>query len=141
MLFVCLPDRESIYNENGYITKITYNGDAYTYKYDQVGRLISEKKNSTTTKTYSYDEYNNIQKSGLMYTNGKLTSADDKAIEYDAMGNPTKYKGNTFTWQEGRKLFSGSMNGKSFAYRYDGNGMCFKKTVNGVVTNYYYDGD
>ena len=55
------------------------------------------------------------------------------------MGNPTTYKGNTFTWQQGRKLVSGSMNGNSFTYAYDGNGMRYKKTVNGTTTSYYYD--
>ena len=39
------------------------------------------------------------------------------------LGNPTTYKGNTFVWEQGRKLASGSMNGKSFSYRYDGNGI------------------
>ena len=56
------------------------------------------------------------------------------------MGNPTTYKGNAFTWEQGRKLTSGSMNGKSFSYAYDGNGMRYKRTVNGATTNYYYDG-
>ena len=56
------------------------------------------------------------------------------------LGNPIVYKGNTFTWEQGRKLVSGTLNGNSFAYDYDGNGMRFKKTVNGVRTCYYYNG-
>ena len=56
------------------------------------------------------------------------------------LGNPIVYKGNTFNWEQGRKLVSGTLNGNSFAYHYDGNGMRFEKTVNGVKTNYYYDG-
>ena len=32
------------------------------------------------------------------------------------------------------------MNGNSFGYEYDGNGMRFKKTVNGKPTEYYYNG-
>ena len=56
------------------------------------------------------------------------------------LGNPIVYKGNTFTWEQGRKLASGTMNGKNFSYAYDGNGMRFEKTVNGVKTEYYYDG-
>ena len=59
---------------------------------------------------------------------------------YDAMGNPTTYKGNTFAWEQGRKLASGSMGGKSFTYLYDGNGMRYEKTVSGTTTSYYYDG-
>ena len=56
------------------------------------------------------------------------------------MGNPTTYKGQTFTWGQGRKLMSGTMNGKNFTYNYDGHGMRYKKVVNGVSTEYYYNG-
>ena len=63
-----------------------------------------------------------------------------QAVLFVFMGNPTKYKGNTFNWEQGRKLASGTMNGNNFAYNYDGNGMRYEKKVNGVKTNYYYDG-
>ena len=56
------------------------------------------------------------------------------------LGNPVVYKGNTFVWEQGRKLASGTMDGKSFSYRYDGNGMRYKKTVSGKTTEYYLDG-
>lgn len=56
------------------------------------------------------------------------------------LGNPMTYKGNTFMWEQGRKLVSGTLNGNAFAYNYDGNGMRHKKTVNGTETSYYYDG-
>ena len=57
------------------------------------------------------------------------------------LGNPTTYRGNTFNWEQGRKLVSGTMNGKTFSYAYDGNGMRYEKTVNGVKTQYYWNGD
>ena len=63
-----------------------------------------------------------------------------RAVLFVWLGNPIVYKGNTFNWEQGRKLASGSMNGKSFEYTYDGNGMRYEKTVNGVKTQYYYDG-
>ena len=56
------------------------------------------------------------------------------------LGNTIVYKGNTFMWEQGRKLASGTMNGNNFAYNYDGNGMRYEKKVNGVKTDYYYDG-
>ncbi|MBO5736976.1 MAG: RHS repeat-associated core domain-containing protein [Clostridia bacterium] len=133
-------DRSATYDENGYVTSVTYNENTYTYTYDGVGRLASETIGDTT-KTYTYDSQNNVQKAGLTYTNGKLTAVNGAQIVYDAMGNPTKYKGNTFTWEQGRKHVSGSMNGKSFSYAYDGNGMRYEKKVNGVRTCYYYNGD
>ena len=63
-----------------------------------------------------------------------------QALLFVWLGNPIVYKGNTFNWEQGRKLVSGTLNGNSFAYHYDGNGMRYEKKVNGVKTNYYYDG-
>ena len=60
---------------------------------------------------FAYDSKNNIQAAGLTYdTNGRLILANGKTISYDQMGNPTTYKGQTFTWEQGRKLVSGTMN-------------------------------
>ena len=56
------------------------------------------------------------------------------------LGNPIVYKGNTFTWEQGRKLAGGTLNGNSFQYSYDGNGMRYKKLVNGTTTEYYWNG-
>ena len=139
VLLVCIPDRTTTYDANGYVTSVSYNGKTYSYEYDGVGRLVSETIDSATT-TYTYDNQNNVQKTGLTYTNGKLTAVNGAQIVYDAMGNPTKYKGNTFNWEQGRKLVSGTLNNKDFAYAYDGNGMRYEKVVDGVKTNYYYDG-
>ena len=132
-------DRTATYDSNGYITEISYNGENYYYDYDGAGRIKTESYNNQIIN-YTYDAYNNVQKTGLVYTNGILSSANGATISYDDMGNPTTYKGNTFTWEQGRKLVAGSMNGKTFTYAYDGNGMRFEKVVNGVKTNYYYDG-
>ena len=46
------------------------------------------------------------------------------------LGNPIVYKGNTFTWEQGRKL---AKIGNSITYSYDGNGMRFKKTAIGAI--------
>ena len=68
VLFVFAPDYfdSATYDENGYITSVSYNGDIYEYEYDGAGRLTSETKNNVET-TYSYDEKNNVQKTGLSY--------------------------------------------------------------------------
>ena len=64
-----------------------------------------------------------------------------QAVLFVWLGNPIVYKGNTFVWQQGRKLTSGTLNGNSFTYNYDGNGMRYEKTVNGTTTSYYWNGD
>ncbi len=63
-----------------------------------------------------------------------------QTVLFVSLGNPTTYKNNTFVWEQGRKLASGTMNGKNFAYTYDGNGMRYKKVVGGATTNFYYNG-
>ena len=73
VLFVCIPDRKATYDENGYVTSITYNGNNYAYTYDGVGRLSSETKNGATTN-YSYNSANNI------------TQAGNKTFLYDNQG-------------------------------------------------------
>ncbi len=40
-----------------------YRFNSYTYTYDDLGRIVSE-NGYNGLKTYSYDEYNNIQKDG-----------------------------------------------------------------------------
>ena len=132
-------DRTATYDANGYVTSVRYNEKTYSYTYDNAGRLLTEQNRGVTT-SYQYDSYNNVQKAGLTYTNGKLTSVNGAQIIYDEIGNPVVYKGNTFVWEQGRKLVSGTLNENNFAYNYDGNGMRYKKDVNDKETYYYYDG-
>ena len=134
-------DRMATYDENGYVTSVSYNGNTYQYEYDGAGRLTSETRNGDVT-SYSYYTNNNINIPGFSYDeNGQLTSVNGAAIVYDEMGNPVIYKGNNFVWEQGRKLVGGSMRGDVFTYNYDGNGMRYEKTVNGTKTQYYWNGD
>ena len=61
-----------------------------------------------------------------------------RAVLFVWTGNPTTYKGNTFTWEQGRKLVG--INNNAITYAYDGNGMRYEKKVNGEKTNYYWNG-
>ena len=140
-------DSTSAYNTNGYVSGISYNGLNATYTYDAVGRLTAETSGNRTF-TYAYDTNNNIvskTKNGttINYTydsQGRLTRFGSDTFAYDNLGNPTKYKDNTFNWTQGRKLASGTLNGNSFQYSYDGNGMRYKKVADGETTEYYYSG-
>ena len=71
----------------------------------------------------------------------KLTSYDGKDITYDNIGNPTKYNGWAFTWEQGRQLSGMSKTGMDVSFKYNDSGIRTQKTVNGVTTNYYLDGD
>ena len=59
-----------------------------------------EKTTNGTSKNYTYE-------------NNLLDTYCTHSFDYDGMGNPIVYKGNTFVWEQGRKLASGTMNGKS----------------------------
>ena len=118
------------YNANGNITKY---GDV-TYEYDKLGRLVRENNPTTgidKTVTWCYDISGNIlSRTEYAYTAGDLagvtpintftytydTNWKDQLVEvkkngvtqdtfdYDSAGNPTRYKGASLTWFEGRNL-------------------------------------
>ena len=55
------------------------------------------------------------------------------------MGNPTSYLGKTLAW-EGKKLVAYTDGGNTISYAYNEDGLRLEKTVNGVNTEYYYNG-
>lgn len=154
----------SVYNMNGCVSTVIYGGKKYIYQYDSVGRLSSEAVQNASTfnlykhTTFAYDENNSIievnasgTKTYYSYdSQGRIASYSvggvSKYFRYDAMGNATMYNGETSSsadnleWTQGRKLERGTLNGNSFYYGYDTNGMRYKKTVNGNETEYYLDG-
>jgi len=113
-----------------------------TYSYDNGGNIVSKNEyaltsvenpvNSTLTIAYAYTDSN---------WKDKLTSYDGKDITYDNIGNPTKYNGWAFTWEQGRQLSGMSKTGMDVSFKYNDSGIRTQKTVNGVTTNYYLDGD
>ena len=153
------------YDANGNITHIQQGDTHLYYQYDALNQLVRE-DNSLLNKsiTYTYDDRGNmLNKTEYAYVaNGgtlgaaadtitygyeseyqawadQLTSYDGEAIRYDAIGNPTTYRGYTMAWQ-GRRL-TGATNGtNTISYSYDENGVRTQKTVNGTVTNYNYHG-
>ena len=148
------------YDKNGNISKRTIGGKEIRYTYDDIDRLIRE-DNAALNKTYfyEYDDFGNIEKvTTYNYTTGnsltggvtrtyaydsdkRLISVTENGVTqsisgYDALGNPSSYKGKTLTWTRGRMLASYG----SDSYLYDMDGVRQEKTVNGVTHAYYTDG-
>ena len=150
------------YDSCGNITKY---GDT-TFVYDKLNRLVRE-NNKTIDKTivWEYDVSGNVtSRREYAYTEGAvgtqtgscsfgynhathkdwLTSFVGIPITYDAMGNPTSYKGTTFGWSRGRLLTSATQGSKSISMGYNIDGVRCNKTVitgSGVVSNsYHYEG-
>ena len=133
-----------------------------SYQYDDLNQLVRE-DNATEGKTYvyTYDSVGNIkQKTVYPYTTGDLGTAtstvaytygadsdagwakllksyNGETIDYDAIGNPVKYRGATLTW-DGRELKKFVKSGTTVNYTYDADGLRSSKTVNGAKTTYQY---
>ena len=62
-----------------------------------------------------------------------------ESISYDAIGNPTSYRGATLTFQ-GRRLLSYTKAGTAVSYAYDADGIRTRKTVGNVRHEYETEG-
>ena len=142
------------YDRMGNISRIDENGiPVVWYKYDALNRLIRE-DNKTFGKTwlYSYDNNGNIlckretaftlkenveesefESVQYEYEGDKLLAYGTEACEYDAIGNPTTYRGKSVSWSNGRQM----VNYNTTAFTYDGLGRRLSK---GTI-NYTYDGN
>ena len=139
------------YDGNGNITKISQVGVLQAqYQYDTLGRLIREDNNVLgESYFYTYDNNGNILAkekcafttdahvvgtgtvTSYIYNKDKLMSFGGETNVYDAIGNPTTYRGKAAVWTRGRKLIS--YNGNTFDY--DAQGARIKKND----IEYYYD--
>ena len=153
------------YDDKGNIIHIKLGTYTIDYFYDDLGQLIRENNplrhrtilytydnagNIATQKIYSYKTSETITSTPTFdYTYGYSSSAwgdqlltyGTGTIEYDAVGNPTKYyNGATFGWT-GRRLTSAYRGGKTYTFVYNSDGLRTEKTVNGVVHKYYYSGN
>ena len=131
------------------------------YEYDSQNQLVRENnKYLNKTIVYDYDNGGNIlSRTEYAYTTAadlssktptdtivygystswkdQMISYDGQSITYDAIGNPTSYRGKTMSWN-GRELESLTQSGSTIRYEYDSDGMRTSKTVGGVKTEYYY---
>jgi len=142
---------EYAYDKNGNIVKVSLsNGDTIEYTYDSFNRLIEEVNCAFNQRTLiTYDKGGNITQKRVVscqnatdqtidysYDNpwkDQLTSYNGQAITYDAIGNPTSYKGNTLYWIRGRML---EAFGEKACYTYNSAGIRTEKCVKGVSTKY-----
>ena len=140
------------YDNRGNISQMTVDGITYTYTYDSLNQLTGvTTSDDSFTATYSYDNGGNITSKtvngittpyGYTDTNwkDKLTSYNGQAISYDTMGNPTQNYIGSFSWV-GRQLTTiAKTDGTQLGYTYNDSGIRTKKTVGGVVTEYFLQG-
>ena len=127
----------------GNIVEIMENGrTSCRYEYDALGRLTREDNTeSGKTRTYSYDNNGNIlaryeytitaKPTAELYlldsvctaysyaeNSDQLMAYGAETFAYDAIGNPTTYRGKSATWQLGRQL--AAFDGNTFTYNAGG---------------------
>lgn len=102
----------------------------------KVGRSISALLENISFTSYSKNQLTSYSKEGAT-----------KYYSYDNMGNPVKYgvsattAADNMVWTQGTKLASGSYRGNSFSYKYNADGLRYEKTVNGITTRQYLEGN
>ena len=152
------------YDANGNITQITDGKGKIQYTYDTRNQLIREDREADRqTITYAYDKNGNLlQKNQYEYQpevametlasatpsetkiyryEGKwkdqLTSYNGETIAYDAMGNPTVYRGMEMGWKNSSELTEIVKDQTTIRYRYDKEGMRNRKYLSDGTTVLY----
>ena len=69
-----------------------------------------------------------------------MTSYDGKEITYDEIGNPLTYGDWELAWERGRQLSHLDTGEHDISYKYNESGLRTEKTVDGVRTEYIWDG-
>lgn len=123
----------------------TILGKTYVYEYDKAGNITKKytyaltAKNVTPTNpestyTYSYGDAN---------WGDKLTSYRGESITYDEVGNPLSYYNGrryNFTWENGRRLATATVDGVTLTFTYNADGIRTSKTVGGSEHIYHLNG-
>ena len=149
------------YDAVGNITSVSL-GEEYTnsYVYDALNQLVRENNGQIgKTYTYSYVNGNITERKEYAYTTGELgevlntktwsytdstwsdllTDFNGKTISYDEIGNPTTIGSQSLSWN-GRQLQEITDSENTYTYLYNTDGQRVSKTVNGVTTEYFYNG-
>ena len=132
-------------------------GKSWVFAYDTAGNILSKKEYAYTTgtlgavldtKTYTY---------AATGWKDRLTSFNGESIAYDALGNPTTYRGHALTWGRIRQLESYRIDSNtlltfaydaknnrirknSTIYEYEGNKLLRESNTNCTIF-YYYDNE
>ena len=152
------------YDANGNITQITDGKGKIQYTYDTRNQLIREDREADRqTITYAYDKNGNLlQKNRYEYQpeaametlasatpsetkiyryegnwKDQLTSYNGETIAYDAMWNPTVYRGMEMGWKKSSELTEIVKDQTTIRYRYDKEGMRNRKYLSDGTTVLY----
>ncbi|MBI4002362.1 MAG: hypothetical protein HY348_11335, partial [Nitrospira defluvii] len=122
------------------LTNITHLGpsgilEALTYAYDPAGNRTSLTRNNGTASLLPA-----VVTSATYDVANEQTAFAGAALQYDANGNLTNDGVNTYQWDARNRLI-GMSGGTSASFAYDPLGRRTSKTINGVVSQFAYDGN
>jgi RHS repeat-associated protein len=135
---------------DGYVLSMAeQDGSKVEYGYDDLGRLASAVRTGSNvyTQSYGYDANDNrtrVTVNGVTITAtfdaaNQLTSQGNTSYTYDQNGNLVGYGGNTLNYDVSNKWTSGTVNGASVSFGYDGQGRRVSRTVGTERTDFWYD--
>ena len=149
------------YDKLGNIISVANGTTTVSYEYDSLNQLtrVNDEKAGKTI-TYSYTNGNITEQKEYEYTTGELgeptdtktwsytdsvwsdllTDFNGTQIAYDEIGNPLSIGSKQLTWL-GRQLQNIADGENTIEYAYNGDGNRISKTVNGVKTEFVYNGD
>lgn len=125
------------------------DGGTHSYAYDGIDRLSTVANPvgyGVTDESYTYDGVGNRQltNSPAQYEydgNNQILKSPGLTYGYDSDGNQTsRSDGSTFSFDMQNQLVNYSKSGTTAIYTYDPFGRRIRKSVNGVTTNFVWDG-
>lgn len=137
------------------VSKAVFSGNiqnSQEFQYDKSGRLLRAIRTGDAEYNHSYTYQNGRlseisqclalvrNKQGLITMVVDIHGKKENVIEYDCIGNITRYSDMTLSYQYGHQLKKISENGTEAEYDYAYDNTRIGKTVNGVKTTFYYDG-
>ena len=119
-------------------------GTSTVMGYDDLGRLLSDNCGSVWAQTFSYDQYNNITKSGSISWNPGYNAANNHystGASYDNSGNLTYDTIHLYTWDQFGKLStidSTTCGTNGECVTYDAMGRIVETSYNSAYTEIWY---
>ena len=126
------------YNPTGNLETLTDpNGNATSYEYDDIGRLLKEIFPDNTSVLYAYDKVNNI-------TSKTKNNGDVISYSYDALSRLTTKtfpdnKTASYSFDAIGRMTQAVNSDATVNFAYDDVGRLLTETLNGKTTSYSYD--
>jgi RHS repeat-associated protein len=130
------------YDNVGNRLTMTAPGGLQNYTYNNLYELTAV--TGAKTQSFGYDKVaNRVSAEGQSYTTNNVnqyTKVGTTVFSYDLNGNMSYDGFNTMSFDEENRLKTTTRTGGSASYAYDAFDRRVSKTVNGVVTNFIFDG-